>query len=110
MDMIARNNVSTVAEGMCASAATFMLLAGKERAMTAHSILLIHEVSSVVGWSKHTELKTEMKNSELLMNMILSIYQDKTHLTKKEICKMLKHDKYIDAKTAKELGLIDSTS
>tara|TARA_B110000977_G_scaffold199310_1_gene286320 strand:- start:34 stop:576 length:543 start_codon:yes stop_codon:yes gene_type:complete len=107
MDMISTLNVTTIAEGLCASAATFILLAGKRRLMTRHSVLLIHEIASIVGWSKYTELKAELQNNELLMDMIISIYKSKSSLKKKAICKMLKDDKYIDSTTALQYGLID---
>ena len=108
MDFISTFDVCTVAEGVCASAATFMLLAGTQRKMTTHSLLLIHEVSSLVGWSKFTELQTELQNNELMMTMIIGIYADKSKLKRKELRKMLKDDKYIDSKMALEYGLIDS--
>lgn len=110
MDCISRHNVTTIAEGMCASAATFMLLAGRERQMSPHSILLIHEVSSVIGWSKFSDLKADTENAQLLMDMILKIYKDKTRMKKKELEKMLKHDKYIDAEQAQKVGFIDSVT
>jgi len=108
MDFIVGRNITTIAEGMCASAATFILLAGCNRQITKHSLLLIHEITSLVGWTKYSELKTEVHNNDILMEMITSIYKNRTKLSKKEIQKLLKDDKYIDSTLAVEYGLVDS--
>ena len=107
MDLIGKYNVTTIAEGMCASAATFMLLGGKVKKMSKHSLILIHEITSLVGWTRFTELQNEMHNNQLLMDMITSIYRKKTKLGKKDLSKMLKTDKYINDTQAMEYGLVD---
>jgi len=107
MDFVEQHNITTIAEGICASAATFILLAGRKRRITKHSLLLIHEITSLVGWTKYTELKSEVHNNDVVMSMIVSIYKAKTKMSKKEINKVLKDDKYIGSTLSLEYGLVD---
>ena len=51
--------VVTVADGMCASAATFLLLGGKQRQIMEHSEVLIHQLSTGF-WGTYTSLLDEV--------------------------------------------------
>src|SRR6056300_419998 len=55
-----RVKVTTIAQGSCCSAATFVFLGGSERLMGKNAYLLIHQISTEF-WGNFQELKTEMK-------------------------------------------------
>jgi len=108
MDAIARNSVPihTVVDGFCASAATFVSVAGHKRSMTQNSFMLIHQLSTNF-WGKYREFEDEKKNLDMMMDMIKSVYSKYTKVPTKEIDGILDHDIMWDSKKCLEWGLID---
>tara|TARA_R110000822_G_scaffold290920_1_gene412947 strand:- start:439 stop:1047 length:609 start_codon:yes stop_codon:yes gene_type:complete len=98
--------VTTIIDGCAASAATIMSVVGHHRAMHRHSFMLIHQISSVM-WGKFEEMKDDMKNSELLMDTIIKIYEEHTRIPKSELKDLLKRDIWWDANTCLDYGLVD---
>lgn len=98
--------IVTIIEGASASAATLISVCGHERWMTQHSYMLIHQLSSVC-WGKMTEIEDEYDNLKELMEHIYTIYEEKTHMSKAQLRKLLKHDRWWSAEKCLEQGLID---
>ena len=98
--------ITTVIDGCAASAATIMSVVGHHRVMHKHSFMLIHQISSVM-WGKFEEMKDDMKNSELLMETIIKIYEERTRIPRSELKDILKRDLWWDAKTCLDYGLVD---
>ena len=107
MDHIAKNPipVTTVADGLVASAATFLLLAGQKRIALSNSFILVHQLSTGF-WGKYCDLVDELKNSKCLMNKIKEIYSEKTDVSSKRLDDMLSKELIIDSKRARELGFV----
>ena len=101
-------NVVTIAEGYVASGGTIMMLGGKKRQIQKSCVMLIHQLSTVMG-GKFEELKEDFKNSEQDMKRLIKIYHSETHnkMTKKQIEDALKHDYWWDADTCINKGLCD---
>lgn len=99
-----RVKIRTIANGCCASAATFLLLGGKERFVTKRSQVLIHQISSGF-WGKYEELKDEIKTCDKLMNIIKKIYNEKTKIPNKKLKSMMKRDIYLTAEECVEYGI-----
>ena len=89
--------VITVASGICASAATFLLLASPERYMTKNATILIHQISTDGNSWSFEDLKTEFKCCEKLMTMLIDIYKTNTKIPKKMFRKLMKRDIYLFA-------------
>jgi len=108
VDYIRRSpaDIVTVIDGCAASAATLMSVVGKRRLINEHSFMLIHQLSTSM-WGKFEDLKDDMKNNELLMKSIKSIYEEHTKIPKNQLSKILKHDLWWDAKTCLKYGLVD---
>ena len=68
--------------------------------------MLIHQLSSGL-WGKYEELQDDMKNNDLLMKTIKSLYQEHTKIPKTKLNQILKHDLWFDAKTCLRYGLVD---
>ena len=102
-----KTHVTTIADGFCASAATFILLAGKVRLATPSAYVLIHQISSGSFWGKYEELKDEMKMCDKLMTMLKKIYTSKTELPEKKLKKLLKRDIYLTAEECLNFKIID---
>jgi len=74
--------------------------------MFEHSFLLIHQLRTGM-WGKFEDFKDEMENLEMFMDRIKDIYLKNSKMNKKQVTEFLKREKYFDAKTCLELGLID---
>ncbi len=98
--------VHTHIDGMAASAATFISMAGHHRTIGRHGYILVHQLSSV-HWGTYEELKDSMINSTVLMDRIRSFYAERGNIPKNKLDEILKHDLWWDAPTAIRYGLVD---
>lgn len=108
MDHIENSSVHiiTVADGCCASAATFMFLAGHTRRVNPHSFLLIHQISMDGIWGKYEDIKQEVENSDKFMDTIKNIYREKTKIPSKKLEEFMKKDVYLTAQECQKYGII----
>ena len=98
--------IYTVVEGITASAATFLSLAGTERFISPSSFMLIHEISSFL-YGKTSEIKEQYCNHLKLQETMEKIYLQKTKIEIKELKEILKRDTLLDAEQALQYGLVD---
>jgi ATP-dependent protease ClpP protease subunit len=108
MDYILRckTPVHTYIDGSAASAATLMSIAGKKRFIHKNSFMLIHQLSTFLH-GKYEEFKDEIRNQEMLMDTIRRSYKQYSKMSDDEIKELLKHDLWLDSKTALDFGLVD---
>lgn len=102
-----RLRITTIADGMCASAATFMLLGGHKRMMKPHAHVLIHQLSTNGFWGKFEDLKDEMKSCKKFMEMIRSIYEQNCKIPEDRMESMMKKDIYLDAAECLEFNIVE---
>lgn len=107
MDLVrnSRVPVTTVSNGLVASAATFLLLGGTYRAAMKHSVLLIHELSTSF-WGKYSDLAEELSNSTIVMGIIKKVYLDSTKIRGPELEQMLKKDTHLVADECLKHGFV----
>jgi ATP-dependent Clp endopeptidase proteolytic subunit ClpP len=103
-----RVKIRTIADGVCASAATFLLLGGRTRHMTENSYVLIHQLNMDGTWGKFEDFKDQMENLEKFMDRFREIYTRETHIPEKKLNKLLKRDLYMDAKKCLKWSVVDS--
>ena len=101
-----RVHVSTIADGLCASAATFLLLGGHSRYANENSQVLIHQLSSENFWGKYEELKNEIRSCDDLMDKLKELYGSLTDIPKKVYSKLMKRDLYLSARECVEYGIV----
>ena len=108
VDKIMNNAVPihTFCEGVVASGATLISSAGAKRFITKNSCMLIHQVSSGL-WGNYMQFKDEMKNLELIMTLIKSVYLKKSKFKSKQLDELLKHDLFLSADECLKVGLVD---
>jgi ATP-dependent Clp endopeptidase proteolytic subunit ClpP len=108
MDYIAtfRAPVHTVVQGLVASAATLIALAGKRRFIMPHAHLLVHQLSTGF-WGKFNEMVEEYKTSKQLMKLLTRIYVDRTSMDREDVKAMLGKETHLSAKKAIQLGFAD---
>lgn len=98
--------VTTVADGLCCSAATLLLLGGHTRLVKEHSHVLIHQISTESSaWAKFEDLKDEIKNLETLMSKMVDVYRQCTELPEKKLARMMKHDIYLSSDNCIKYGI-----
>ena len=81
----------TVADGLTASAATFLLLAGHRRFALPHASVLVHQVSTELDGSLH-QLARDVRHTEALMAMIERVYARSSTLEAAEITAMVREE------------------
>ena len=102
--------VVTIADGFCASAATFLLLAGKRRYATPNSRILIHQISTGGFWGKYDDLKDDLKHCNSLMDQLKTLYSTKCEIPEKKLSKLMKRDIYLSAEECLEYKVIQKIS
>jgi ATP-dependent Clp endopeptidase proteolytic subunit ClpP len=100
--------VHTYIEGIAASAASLISMAGHKRFITKNSFMLIHELRTGVE-GKYSDIMDEKENCDKLMGVIKKIYLERTEgkLTKQFLDKTLKRDILLSADECLEHGLVD---
>lgn len=99
--------VHCVADGIVASAATFLLLGGTKRLAMQHASVLIHQLSTGF-WGKFVDLQDELKNSEQLMNIFYDIYSTQTTMKSKKINSILKKELTMTTAECLKNGIVEA--
>ena len=102
-----RVRVLTIADGVCASAATFILLGGTKRYMNQNSYILIHQLNMDGTWGKFEDFKDQMENLEQFMNRFRKIYTEETEIPSKDLERLLKRDVYMDSDKCMQWRIVD---
>jgi ATP-dependent protease ClpP protease subunit len=103
-----RAKIRTIADGVCASAATFILMGGRTRHMTENSYILIHQLNMDGTWGKFEDFKDQMANLSQFMDRFRDIYTRETQIPERELKKLLKRDVYMDAVKCLDWKVVDS--
>ena len=98
-------DVYTYIDGLIASAATFIYLAGKKRFMSPYSYVLIHQISTTF-WGKFEDLKDEVENTTKMMKLCTDIYSKNTSMKKKSIEQILSRELYLNYEECKKYNFI----
>ena len=93
-------------EGLAASAATLLSLAGSKRTIGPTSFMLIHQLSSDI-WGKFEEHKDAMANHTLQMDKLSKIYTLRSKIPLKKLEALLKRDLLLDAESCLRHKLVD---
>lgn len=98
--------VTTIVDGVCCSAATFILLGGHKRLMKPNSFVLIHQMSNSF-WGKFEEMKDQMETVTKLMKHVNAMYRQKTSLTESKLKTLMKRDVYLDSTECIRYNIVD---
>lgn len=98
--------VTTRIEGLAASMASVIAMAGKKVQAYDNTMFMIHN-SSTFAWGNQYELRDTADLLEKVDVTITDAYQKKTKLGKKEIVQMMKDTTWMSAKEAKDKGFVD---
>lgn len=99
--------VNTYIDGIAASAAGFIAMAGKKRYMAAHGQLMMHNVSG--GQAENPEDQAKIDNAKAsLEDSIATILSSNSGLSKEDIKLKMNQETWIGANEALEMKFIDA--
>ena len=98
--------VTTIIDGQCASAATFLSIAGKKRKMFEMSEVLIHQFRSYIDGKFH-DMKDDIENYSHLMEQIKKMYIQNTKISNSKLNCLLTKEKVLFASDCLKYGIID---
>lgn len=102
--------VTTQINGLCASAATVVAMAGKERRMSKNALFLIHQCSAYVGRANQEQLAQELETQKTVNGRMLDIYTAACNGKEAEISELLKANnglgKWLTATEARDFGFV----
>ena len=99
-------NIETIAYGLCASAATFLLLGGTKRTMGKNAYVLIHQMSDEIGGT-YNELQSMMKNNKKFMKHFKKLYLENTKIPEESLENMLTKDIILSANKCIKYGIVN---
>jgi len=100
--------VYTYVDGVSASAATLVSMAGKKRFISKNSFMLIHQVRNFYwGTYTHSEIKDEYENSTNLMKVLKNLYRTETKLSEEQLDQLMERDLYFNSEECLKFGLVD---
>ena len=101
--------VTVKIDGIAASAASVVAMAGKTVLMSPVSIMMIHNPATIaMGDHRDMEKAKEMLNS--VKESIINAYERKTGLSRKELSRMMDAETWMDAGKAVGLGFADGVT
>jgi len=98
--------IYSVAEGLCASAATLLSMSCKKRFILRNTFMLIHQFSGFV-YGKHEEFVDRMKMNTMLLEKMIKFYVKNSNLEENTVREMLKRDSWFDADESLKNGFVD---
>lgn len=100
-------NVKVKIDGLAASAASVIAMAGKTIEMSPVSMMMIHNPLTIVIGNQQ-DMKAAIERLDAVKETIINAYNLKTGIARDKLAKMMDSEKYMDANEAVELGFADS--
>lgn len=101
-----KGNVTVKIDGLAASAASVIAMAGNKVCMSPVAMMMIHNPATLAYGDKSDMEKTIGMLSEV-KESIINAYELKSNLDRKQISKMMDNETWLNAKKAVELGFAD---
>ena len=99
--------ITAYIDGVCASAATFILMAASTIFMPENTQLLVHRASSY-GWGNCKDLRAVADDLEHLDHTtLLPTYKARFTGSEEQLLELLDKEEWLDANKAKEYGFVD---
>jgi ATP-dependent Clp protease, protease subunit len=104
-----KGDVNVIVDGLAASAASFVAMAGKTITMAKHSWMMIHEAHGAMH-GRASDFRSAADRLEALNSEIMSIYAGRWKGTPEELRAALDLETWLDADAAVAAGLADGIS
>ncbi|AHN84819.1 Clp protease-like protein [Vibrio phage phi 2] len=99
-------SISVFIDGIAASAATIIAMAGDKIIMPSNAMMMIHNPLTGV-WGNSSDLREVANLLDKVRETLLATYRAKTGLDDKKLIELLDNETYMTASEALELGFID---
>lgn len=102
-----KGNVTIKIDGIAASAASVIAMAGTNVIMSPVSMLMIHNPMTI-AFGNTTEMQKAINMLNEVKESIINAYEIKTGLSRNKISKLMDSETWMNARKAVELGFADS--
>lgn len=99
-------DVTVKIDGIAASAASVIAMAGTKVLMSPVSMMMIHNPATV-AMGDHTDMEKAIAMLDSVKESIINAYEIKTGISRKELSAMMDSETWMDANKAVELGFAD---
>lgn len=99
-------DVTVKIDGIAASAASVIAMAGTNVLMSPVSMMMIHNPATV-AMGDHTDMEKAIAMLDSVKESIINAYEIKTGISRKELSAMMDSETWMDANKAVELGFAD---
>ena len=101
-----KGKVTVKIDGIAASAASVVAMAGDETLIAPTALMMIHDPSTCAMGNK-----ADMEKAIILLDevkeSIINAYETKSHLSRNKIPKLMSDETWLNAKKAHEMGFVD---
>lgn len=101
-----KSKVTVKIDGIAASAASVVAMAGDETWISPTGYLMIHNPMTCAAGNK-ADMEKAIALLDEIKEGIINAYEEKTHLSRSKIAKMMDEETWMNAKKAKQLGFVD---
>jgi ATP-dependent Clp protease protease subunit len=101
-----KGKVTVKIDGIAASAASVVAMAGDETLISPTAMMMIHDPSTVAMGNK-ADMEKAITLLEEVKESIINAYETKSHLSRNKIAKMMSDETWLNAKKAREMGFVD---
>lgn len=101
-----KGKVTVKIDGIAASAASVVAMAGDETLIAPTAMMMIHDPSTVAMGNK-SDMEKAITLLEEVKESIINAYETKSHLSRNKIAKMMSDETWLNAKKALQLGFVD---
>ena len=101
-----KGKVTVKIDGLAASAASVIAMAGDEVLVSPVSMIMIHNPATI-AMGDHTEMQKAIEMLDGVKDSIINAYQQKTGLSRNKLSKLMDEETWMDANKAVELHFAD---
>ena len=101
-----KGNVTVKIDGIAASAASVIAMAGTTVKMSPVAMLMIHNPMTI-AYGNTSEMEKAIEMLQEVKESIINAYELKTGLSRNKISKLMDNETWMDARKAVELGFAD---
>ncbi len=101
-----KGNVIVKIDGIAASAASVIAMAGTEVLMAPTALMMIHNPATM-AFGDHVEMQKAIEMLDEVKESIINAYEIKTGLTRAKLSHLMDDETWMNAKKAMELGFAD---
>ncbi len=101
-----KGRITVKIDALAASAASVVAMAGDETLIAPTAMLMIHDPACYAAGNK-ADMEKAIELLEEVKESIINAYEEKCHLSRAKIAKMMSEETWLNAKKALQLGFVD---